>query len=887
MNRAPFCSSCPIGHLTTGYVPLCPSKNPSDWLIVGEAAGKEEAQQSKPFVGGAGSWLNSLLRAARLKREDYSVVNVIGCRPPDNIFPLDSKWKHTSREQARAGIEYCRQHHLEPALKSRQWARIISLGNWALQALTGKRGIELWRGSPLQLNLRGKDAPPVVLPTLHPAFIMRDTTLSNVVIEDLNRSLVVPSEKFNLFATYKDLERWTSKEFAFDLEWDKDGHITLCGISSGYYSATVCDFSDHRNVRELKRIFEGATDITGHNIINADLPHFKNLGWNVTARLHDTMLKQHLVQPMYKHSLAFTASFYTQGVFWKGHGDEAEDEFGEVYEREQWKTWDDPSNGTPIRFGGYLGCTSADEAYRLYNARDTSKSYEVNIPLTSDLDKYELTSLYWNSQVPVAIICQEITQDGWKINPSRVGAIRVQLESDIVDLEAQLPDGLHPYEEAVTKMIPAPPGTYKPKTKKCKGSKKLGTSHDVQEILFTELSNQSCPTCGVVIAPPKLVELKKIKVPSTKRIVPWNSTQQVIKYAESQGIKVENDRKTGNKSADKGVRKVWSKKHTEFLTVNDLKVKKTMLSSFTKEKLKELHRVFYDIKVHGTKEGRFSCAGRRKGLDLNLQQMPKEARTLFMPDHPDWGHLQADWKSGENMLTAHLANDLDRLTRLRQPGYNEHIDLAQRMFDRTITKSKGDETFYKAGKKVNHGRNYGMGPIKLQESLLEETGTLFPLKEVKGFIEEWKRMNPGTAAWQEATIKLAEQQGYLTNPFGRKLWFTSRDYATKALAFLPASSLADIMIRSLIALHGDRFSDELIALKVQRTTIIPAPWRLLIPIHDSFVLQGPGSNYHQVGEQLRVVMTQPWQQLDGFSLDIELEWSGVGGSWGDCLGDKY
>jgi len=881
MNRPDFCSKCQISHLTTGYVPLLDSGY--DELIVGEAAGKEEAQQGKPFVGGAGSWLNNLLRLARVSRARYSIINTIGCRPPENIYPLDPKWKFTDRQTAREAVAYCEHHHLEPALRKRKWKRILALGNWALISLTGKRGISLWRGSPLQLKLYDKSTPPVVMPTLHPANIMRDTTYFDVVKHDITRSLVVPKENYKLFASHEDLAKFQSTEFAFDLEWDREGNITLCGLSDGYYSALVTDITPESLV-ELKRIFESATDLIGQNIIQADLPMFAKLGWNITAKLHDTMLKQHLVQPMYKHDLGFIASVWTQGVFWKGRGEEEEDEYGESYERQQWRTWDHPDS-IPVEFGGYGGCASADEAYRLYNGRDTSKAFEVNIPLSQALKQHNLENLYWNSQVPVAIICQEITQAGWKIDPWRVDTIRRDLESQIAKLESQLPLGLAPYDESVTKLVPAPPGTFKPKAKKCKGSKKLGTSHDVTEIIFTDVSDKLCPVCNTVIKPPKLVEQKRIRVPDTKRIIPWNSSQKVIKYAEAKGIKVENDRKTGNKSADKGARKVWSKHHPEFLTVNDLKVKQTLCSNFTKESWKDLHRVLYSIKVHGTKEGRFSCVGVRRGLDPNLQQMPKSARKLFIPDHPEWGFLQADWKSGENMLTAHLANDTDRLTRLRQPGYNEHIDIASRMFNRQVTKD--DEIYYKAGKKLNHMRNYGAGPQKVQEAILEETGTLFPLKEVKGFIDEWKVLNKGTAIWQAETVKLVEQVGYLVNPFGRKLWFQSRDFATKALAFLPASTLADIMIRSMIALYGDRFSEELMNLRVGKSTTIIEPWRFMIPVHDSFVFQGPQESHREMGERLRTVMSQPWVQLDNFSLEVELEWSGVGGSWGDCSASKY
>ena len=56
-------------------------------LIVGEAPGKNEDLQGKPFVGAAGKFLDELLEAAGLKREEVFIANVLKCRPPSNRNP--------------------------------------------------------------------------------------------------------------------------------------------------------------------------------------------------------------------------------------------------------------------------------------------------------------------------------------------------------------------------------------------------------------------------------------------------------------------------------------------------------------------------------------------------------------------------------------------------------------------------------------------------------------------------------------------------------------------------------------------------------------------------------------------------------------------------------
>ena len=133
-----FCAACPINHVTTGYVPL--QRGTGTELWVGDAAGEEEVKDGKPFVGGAGSWLNSMLRSARISRPTLNIINTIGCRPPGNVYPGSDKWTSTDKVTAYQGIRYCREHHLEPALVQLQPSRIVALGDEALTSLTGRSG---------------------------------------------------------------------------------------------------------------------------------------------------------------------------------------------------------------------------------------------------------------------------------------------------------------------------------------------------------------------------------------------------------------------------------------------------------------------------------------------------------------------------------------------------------------------------------------------------------------------------------------------------------------------------------------------------------------------------------------------------------------------------
>jgi uracil-DNA glycosylase family 4 len=903
MTRKPeFCSGCPLNYLTSGYVP--PIIKPKSILLVGEEPAEGDVKAGVPFGGGAGQWVNNLLRCARIKRDECSVVNTIGCYPGDG-FPGDKKWTATSRDVAHAGVEYCGKHHLWPAVNTAKPGKIIAFGEHALTALTPRSGITIWRGSPLPLKGRFEEGPKVI-PTLAPWQLMRQAKLFSVVIGDLQKSCVLPPERYNLWPTLEDVKAFRSTEFAFDFEWDSYGNVTLCGLSDRFYSALVVPFTGSY-VGELRRIFENATALIGHNIIGADMKWLEKWGWDVSkARLEDTMLKQHLVQPDYPHDLGFVASVFSNKVFWKGKGKEEEDFDGNVIlNNVQWRTWDQP-NALPRKVGGYGGCVSAEEAYRLYNARDDDGEFQINLPLDRQLVKYKMEDVYRHVSVPTALICRRLSEHGLRIDRSRLGEVREMLDEKIAELEQQLPEGLKPYEEEVGCNLPAPPGTYKAKEKKCKGSKKDGTAHPSVGIIFTSLQDLPCPTCGKVISPGKMSTLKIIKGTKKEWVVPYTSAQQVAKYAAAVGCKEVLNRETGRITTGNSARKRWAVEHPEFTILGNLKENVTLRTNFAKDSLLTEDWMYFSLKVHGTGEGRLSSVGQRKGIDLNIQNQPEDFRIIYIPDEPGQGILNIDISQGESQLTTWLAKDWPRWERIQDPAYDEHSELAERIFGFTINKQMAKpgfwgklhpewsdfqcrsearryDAFRQVGKKINHGRNYGMGIRKQREILLEE-GYVYTENDIREFIEIWKKLNAGTAKWQTETIAIAEKQGYLENPFGRRRWFQSRDFATKALAFLPASTLADMVLRMMIAHFPDdpRIWESISHLRLKRYAELVEGWRMAIQVHDSLVFIGPDGTWKEQATRSKEIMTMPWDELEGFAFRVDAKYGTK--SWGECKG---
>jgi uracil-DNA glycosylase len=136
-------------------------------MFVGEAPGADEDAQGKPFVGRAGQLLTKMIEAMGMKREDVIIGNVNRCRPPGNRQP-------TLEEAA-----ICRPF-LFREISVIQPEVIVVMGNTALRNLLEVReGITRVRG-------RFQDFRGIkVMPTFHPAYLLRDPSKKRETWEDL------------------------------------------------------------------------------------------------------------------------------------------------------------------------------------------------------------------------------------------------------------------------------------------------------------------------------------------------------------------------------------------------------------------------------------------------------------------------------------------------------------------------------------------------------------------------------------------------------------------------------------------------------------------------------------------------------------------------------
>lgn len=141
----------------------------ADLMFIGEGPGRDEDLQGIPFVGRAGQLLTKIINAMGYSRDEVYIANIVKCRPPENRNPLPGE------------VDTCMPFLIRQA-ESIEPRVIVCLGSVATQNLLGTdekitrlRGhFTEWRGIP-------------VMPTYHPAFLLRNSNMKKPVWEDMKK----------------------------------------------------------------------------------------------------------------------------------------------------------------------------------------------------------------------------------------------------------------------------------------------------------------------------------------------------------------------------------------------------------------------------------------------------------------------------------------------------------------------------------------------------------------------------------------------------------------------------------------------------------------------------------------------------------------------------
>lgn len=164
------CTACPLAFQGRTQVVFGTGNSNASLILVGEAPGKDEDKKGIPFIGKAGKLLTELLKQAEFNRNDIYISNVAKCRPQKNRPPTAIESSTCSKLLLFAEINI-----IQPKI-------ICTLGATATQALLGPNNkIGIIRGTFCHYK------EYLIVPTYHPAYLLRDPSKKNIVINDLKK----------------------------------------------------------------------------------------------------------------------------------------------------------------------------------------------------------------------------------------------------------------------------------------------------------------------------------------------------------------------------------------------------------------------------------------------------------------------------------------------------------------------------------------------------------------------------------------------------------------------------------------------------------------------------------------------------------------------------
>lgn len=700
-------------------------------MIVGEAPGASEDRTGVAFVGASGRVLEKAIRElAQLDPTEVYISNAVKCRPPDNRTP--------SRTEVKACSSY-----LLGEISEVQPDYILTLGNTALQAVLRKSGIMKHHGSFERRH------GALVMPTLHPAAVLRNPKWARVFATDVHRfGRRIRGEETSLDTKIKYIRTkqglralrallMVAKEIAWDVEtytsphpsdpkrkiykrkglhdWHgEDSKIVSISFTVTEGTSYVLlldhqspDWSDPYKVLSYLRPALEREDCVyvGHNVKFDARYLFRKTGIRV-PHVHDTMLEAHMIDENQPKGLK-------------------------------------PQSQVELGADAYDADVDVKEAFTenrkkllVYNGKDTDYTLRLHHRLWKELNT-DLRSkrIYEQLMMPASRVFMDVEHHGvwvdwqrWEQRYDEATDKRDRVHEYIT--RNWVPDELRPLN--------------------------INSPKQVGHLLFDHL--------GLPI-----IERTKTKAPST---------------AESVLLRLAPDYKIAL-----AIMK-W-RKWAKFLN--------TYLIPWQFVWRDDEGRIHSSYKLHGTVTGRLSGEG-------GIQQVPRDPfiRSIIGAP-PGYAFVQADYSQVELRIAAMISGDRNMLGQYLR-GEDIHTIRAQRMTGRLdVTKEER-----KKAKAVNFGYIYGMGAAKFVTYAFENYDVHISFEEAEADRNRFFDDYPALLPWHERQRRLARRYKRVASPLGRirhlpdieseddKVQGESERQAINS----PVQSMAsDLMLFSAIRLH--------------------------------------------------------------------------------------
>ena len=406
----------------------------ADLAVVGEAPGTEENNSGRPFTGEAGKFLNTLFEDLGLDRGDFWVTNVSKYQPPANNF---SRLHEVGVDLSQAVRD------LRTELRDVGVNCTLVLGENAMNAMTGKKGISNWRGSVL--NTPGGK----VIPTFHPAaFLYRKNKWEQgkgqrvfgyynreVLKLDIQRALEQskfrqvrnPKRTLHICRSFVDLYRFFQRNkhreyLSIDIEVANAFPVCIGLAFTPFEAMSIPLLPAFGSVKltrmgpsELARVWKLLAQIlmdprykkVGQNF-KFDRDKLTKLGLSIDRLYFDTQLGSHTCNSELPKSLEFNTSTRTLEPFYKWEGREFK-----------------------------LGKDNF-ENFQTYNCKDCCVTLEVMLDQLEEIEELGLTRFFFDFVMPLHDLYWKMEEEGWKIDLAKREGLDLKYSKMRAELQVEL-----------------------------------------------------------------------------------------------------------------------------------------------------------------------------------------------------------------------------------------------------------------------------------------------------------------------------------------------------------------------------------------------------------------------------------------------------------------
>lgn len=767
-------------------------------FIVGEApgAGEESHNPPRPFVGPTGKELDKALELAGIGPEYVYKTNVLKYRPPNNDIKRYAETGHTVEE----GLS-----ELDAELRAFNPNLVLAVGGFALEALTGKKGITKWRGSLLQEPRTGKS----LIPTIHPSSYLSDRGKGSLdyiyraifqfdvekAARHIDNTRHYRKEKFveickDSIQLERFLERYKNeKVWALDIESSKCIPICIALSCTPSHAISIpllqtLQFRNtgpvqHHQLVAIWRILARFLSDPSNKFIGQNLKYDyaklrRPCGFILPDPYADTMFGMHALYPEFPASLAFQTSIFTDEPFYKDDG------------KEFILGKDDP------------------ETLMVYNGKDAAVNIEIWIEQQKLLAELGLTDFFHNHLMQMHPIYSDIEHVGIKLD----FGVREGLWNKYAAKDRSI-------GEEMELLIGEEIDTNSPK--------KVGA------VLFDKLKFPRRDS----VDEDTLVALygNHASTATKKRILELIIERRRVRKTMGTYISAMPD-------YDGRMRTSYRATGTETGRSSTTLLKPPI-------RIHKIGLAFQTITKHG-----------EVGGDL---------RKMFVPDD-GYCFLECDLSQAEARIVALLAEDyelladFDRLdihAKTASWFFGKDLIFEQALIDDPKSKGKkavsSDERFI--GKIGRHGGNYDMGKKRLMMEI-NSGAKRFDIRGSDGntlSVSEWRAgqisdifhsKSPKIRGVFHVLIQEAiDRDSTLINPFGRRRQFFGRrghDLYKEAYATIPQGTVRDAVLRAMINVR-------------KRIKGI----KIVMESHDAFLTLAPLANKREYAEIIREEMSRP------------------------------